>query len=312
MRNFYQLSKLYLKTSYFEGSEIDTLWIENVNDFGGFEADLTNQTGYVRNLVVTKCYMKTLRMQTMGVTFGGALESLQVTWSGVSEIESRSFQDCCHELKSLNLGNNLLTVLSSSSLRGLSSLEHLTVESNPIEWLEPAVFDSVRSTLRRLNLMSTQIKWLNETFKSMNALNDLMLGETRELEFDNLDVILLNAPRLEYLDLSSSGVLRKHRTLNPLIDKLSSLLIDPESNRDLKFIDLSNSWSISLNDSQFRASFGRRGQCLWRSLLDKVFVRLNPNHPCDCTLFYFYRNLINYHFPVMNFTWAQVRLFFGF
>lgn len=314
MRNFYQLAKLYLKTSYFEGSDIETLWIENVNDFGGFESDtllaangnVTGTSSKVHNIVITKCYIKTLKPTSIGAFKG--LHSVQITLSGLTEVEPESFSECCRGLRSLNLGSNLLAGLGSLSLAGLTSLQYLSLENNPLDWMEPGLFDSSRTTLKRLNLKSTQIKWLNGTYRGMSALSDLVLAETTHLDLDNLDVIFLNSPRLEYLDLSSSALLKRYRTLNPLLDKLSFLLLDAESNLELKYIDLSNSWSIYLNDSQFRDSFGRRGQCLWRSVLDRVFVKLDSNHPCDCTLFYFYRNLINYHFPVMNFSWAEVSL----
>lgn len=306
IRNFYQLSKLYLKTSYFDGSEVDTLWVENVNDFGGFETDVTNQTGFVRQLVVTKCYLKTLRMHTIG-TFD-RLQSVQVTWSGLAEIEPESFGECCRGLHSLSLANNLLTVLSELSFHGLATLEHLDLSHNPLEWLESGLFDPVRTTLRRLDLKATRLKRLNDTLVSMSVLSDLILADTSELEATNtLEVIVANAPRLQYLDLSSSRVLKQHRTLNPLLDKLDTLLSDADPPLiDLKFIDLSNSWSVYLNDSLFRASFGRKGQCLWRTLLERVFIKLDASHPCDCTLFYFYRNLANYYFPLTNLSWTEV------
>lgn len=246
-------------------------------------------------------------MHTIGAF--DSLRSVQLTWTGLTEIEPDSFGECCHGLRALNLANNLLVSLNELSLNGLTFLESLSLENNPLEWLDPGVFDPARSSLIRLNLKSTRIKNINEgIFNNMAALTDLILANTNELELadDTLEVILSNSPRLEYLDLSASRVLSHEPTLNPLLDKLDELMSQPYAPRDLKFIDLTASASVFLNDTQFRASFGRRGQCLWRSLLDRVFVRLDSNHPCDCTLFYFYRNLINYNFPIMNYSWAEV------
>lgn len=259
-------------------------------------------------MLITKCYLKTLRLHTIG-TFN-SLESLQVTSSGLAEIESDSLGECCRGLKTLNLANNLLTALSELSFHGLTSLEYLNLENNPLELLDPGLLDPLRASLIRLDLKSTRVRHLNGTLVNMASLTDLILADTSELEYtpDTLDVIFVNSPRLEYLDLSSSRLVTSQSTaLNRLLDKLDELIAEPYASRSLKFIDLSRSSGVYLNDTQFRASFGRRGQCLWRGLLDRVFVRLDANHPCDCTLFYFYRNLGKYQFPMMNFSWTEVK-----
>lgn len=297
-----------MKTSYFEGSEIETLSIENVNDFGGFESDTiitTNlSTTHIKNLAISKCYLKTLSAQTIG-NFNGLI-SVSLTWSGLAQIEPNSFIHCCNRLKYLDLSNNLIHALTADAFVGLDSLEHLVLDNNPLEFLEQQsaeiVFNTFSTSLVKLSLRSTPIQWLlnnSTTTTTMLALKELHLADTNRLDALNLKHLLRNAPSLEYLDLAASNVIKSHVTLNGLVSKLAAIM-NGGGNMNLRFVDLSNPWSVYLNDSQFRESFSRHGQCLWRGLLNQVFVKLDANHPCDCTLFYFYRNLINYYFPILN------------
>ena len=271
-------------------------------NFKGFilDADPILNNISIKNIIIDNCYLKIINLETIGnfVTLNG----LQVKNSGVSVISSKVFEYCCKNIKQLYLDNNLLELIENDALTGISNLAYLNVEHNPIEYIEINAFNSFRNHLLKLNMGSTNIISFNDSYYKMNALRELILTNTHKLNPDNIAVILKNAPSLEYLKLDDSNILKTSQNLNELFDQVELNLPSQhtdESKTHLKYLDMS-CHDVELNETLFEVDFNRTKNCLWSNLLSKTFIKVNPDHPCNCALFYIYQNLTKFEFPILN------------
>ena len=282
-----------MRTSYFSDSEIDNLVI-SYTSFKGFILDTNTDNIRIKNIIIDSCFIKVVNFQTIG-NFD-SLRGLQIKNSGVRHISGSVFEYCCKNIQRLYLDNNLLEIVENGILNGLTQLYYLNLAENPLEYMETNAFDSIRPSLKKLNLKSTSLMSLEDFYHDMNNLNELILTETRRLSLLNTRIILLNSPRLQYLKLDESSLVSKFANLNTFFDDFELNLPDQTS---LKYLDAS-AYGIHLDESVFFQKFNQSKNCLWATLLKETFVKVDPNHPCNCGLFYIYRNLTRFSFPFLN------------
>jgi hypothetical protein len=288
------LNKIDLKASQFLNSNIETLMI-TFSNYNGIRYDLFSKTSTsIQNIILDYCYIDKINQNTFG-SFNSLTKAV-VQNSNVELIERNAFQFCCSNLEQLHLNNNQIKVLTGRNIfKGLNNLVYLNLESNPIEKIDRYLFDSFRSTLKKLNLGSTNLIQLNDFYYDLFEIEELVLSRTPYLDMKNIDFIFKNSPKLTYLDLKESNMIKQSSNLNNIFDKLESI-IKYQKDKMLKFIDLSY-YDINIDDEIFTWSFYQNDLCLWNNLLNSTFIIVNENHECNCGLFYLYRNLLNYDFP---------------
>lgn len=288
------LNKINLKASQFLNSNIETLMI-SFSNYNGITNDLHYKTSIsIQNIFLNYCYIDRINQDTFG-SFNSLRKAI-IQNSNVEIIEKNAFQFCCLNLEQLHLNNNQIRVISGRTIfRGLENLIYLNLESNPLEKIVRNSFDSFKSTLKKLNLGSTNLIQLNEFYYDLAELEELVLSRTPYLDVINIDFIINNSPKLTYLDFKESFLIKQSSNLNIIFDKLENI-IKYKKEKTLKFIDLSY-YNISIDDDIFTQSFDDNDLCLWNNLLNNTFIVVDENHECNCGLFYLYHNLLKYEFP---------------
>ncbi len=300
LNNFIDGSALDLKTSMFTGSYIETLFIKFSN-YNGIRDDSNSSIGndasnasiFIKNFIIDSCYINKIDKNTLG--HFESLKNAQIQNSNVESIEKDSFADCCSNLVQLHLNaNSIKTLMGRDTFKYLNNLLYLDLDSNPLALISKRVLNPIRPTLKKLNLKSTNLISINEAFYDMFPLEELILSNMPDFEIDNLYSIITSAPNLKYLDLNQNNMIVKSQNLNAILDKVDYLL-DGE-NRTLSFIDISYQ-NVSIDENAFKEAFDRSGLCLWRNVLDNIFVQVDPDHECNCGLFFLYRNILKFSFP---------------
>jgi len=284
-----------IRTSFFSNSDIENLVISYTN-FKGFisDADTQLENIQIKNIIIDSCFIKIINYQTIGKFH--LLEGLQIKKSGLSLISGQVFENCCKSIQKLFLDNNLIEIIEYEIFGGLSSLNYLNLESNPIQYIEKGAFDSMRQSLRKLNLKSTNVISLEDSYFAMSSIKELILTDTRRLELGNINVILANSPHLQYLALDESRIVKSFQNLNYFFDEFEFNL---PYNFSLKYLDVST-YGVELDENLFKSNFNVSKNCLWSKLLEKTFIKVDSNHPCNCALLYIYKNITKFNFPFSN------------
>jgi hypothetical protein len=284
----------------FKGSFIENLVI-SYSTFDGFNSDLDSRSDetQIKNIIIDNSNINILGFNTIGTFY--MLEGVEIQNSGVVRVESEALHKCCEYIKYLLLNNNQIKSITSKTFKELYYLLYLSLANNPLETIEASAFDSFRKFLIKLNLKSTSLASLNGSFYDMQLLRELILSNTNYLSFGDIKVILENAPSLQYLNLGNSGIVKNATSLNDLLDEIDANINrqqqkDDYALTDLNYIDVSTS-GVHLSEKKFRDSFERKRNCLWEKLLSKTFIKVHPEHPCNCALFFLYRNITKFNFP---------------
>ena len=300
LANFYNSKSVYLHTSMFKGSFIENLVI-SYSTFDGFNSDLDSRSDetQIKNIIIDNSNINILGFNTIGKFY--MLEGVEIQNSGVVLVAGEALYKCCEYIKYLLLNNNQIKTITSNTFKELYYLLYLSLANNPLETIEPSAFDSFRKFLIKLNLESTSLASLNGSFYDMQLLRDLILSNTNYLSFGDIKVILENAPSLQYLNLANSGIVKNATSLNDLLDEIDANIKSQQQKNDyaltdLNYIDVSTS-GVHLNENKFRDSFERNRNCLWEKLLSRTFIKVHSEHPCNCALFFLYRNITKFNFP---------------
>lgn len=282
---------LNLTVSHFNNSKIQTLEISN-SKFSGFFVDPeTNEHVKIENLIIKNSFLN--RIDEFALIPN--LKSITIRNSGVSSLSFGLFQFGCENLKYLDLSFNLIKKIENVSFIGLEGLDYLSLENNPIEFIDQNAFLPFSSSLTRLNLKSTHLRQFSFDF-SLNYLKEIDFSFNFNLEPESLRFILTSTPNLEYLNLEESGLIKKSKNLNSILDLFETELTEIKF-KSLKYIDLTSSESIYFDDLIFLKQFNKENSCLWNKILRSTLIKVNQDHECSCPLIYLYKNLLNYYLP---------------
>ena len=160
------------------------------SNYNGITNDLHYKTSIsIQNIFLNYCYIDRINQDTFG-SFNSLRKAI-IQNSNVEIIEKNAFQFCCLNLEQLHLNNNQIRVISGRTFfRGLENLIYLNLESNPLEKIVRNSFDSFKSTLKKLNLGSTNLIQLNEFYYDLAELEELVLSRTPYLDVINIDFII--------------------------------------------------------------------------------------------------------------------------
>ncbi|XP_013773616.1 uncharacterized protein LOC106458638 [Limulus polyphemus] len=102
-----------------------------------------------------------------GLTNAKSLESLDLSFNAIEEINSNAFPPEVSSLKILVLSHNNISVISSAAFTTLTSLSELDLSHNKLANLSRNIFDSPDSKLEVLNLNWNRISVLQENMFSL-------------------------------------------------------------------------------------------------------------------------------------------------
>lgn len=175
----------------------------------------------LHNLVLSHNLIETLHGESMAGL--GVLSSLKLDHNRLREITEDVFRNCSSltdlvlnnnqfaqvpsavqgvsKLKTLDLGNNLLSNLTNASFAGLGQLYGLRLAGNGIRQLHPTVFNPV-SNLQVLNLADNHLALLNQgVFTAVTKLRLLRLDNNL---LEDVNGILAGQTELRFLNVSAN------------------------------------------------------------------------------------------------------------
>lgn len=287
---FKNIRNLILFTSLFESSTIKTIQIEysNVTKFirdSKFEE--------IDNLIIDNCVVDEL-FKTESISGFQTIDNIQIKNSGLTFLKPKLFSNCCKYLKQLQLNNNRINIIDQFTFKGLFGLQYLNLANNPLQSIETNAFSSFTHSLKKINLKSTKLDSMKNILKNMTTLKEVILSDTKSLQLKDLRTILTDSKRIEYLDLENSNILLNSNQINYFLNELDSILNSTETT--LFYLN-ARANDFNLNDFIFNKTFADSGTCLWLNL-QYTFIRVNEDQECYCSLFYLYKNITNFNFPI--------------
>ncbi|CAH8624137.1 unnamed protein product [Heterobilharzia americana] len=203
--------------------------------------------------------------------------------------------NCCANLRELRLDSNILTVLDTDSLVGLSRLEILDLRNNPLQQLDSAVFNPCASTLVNLR-MSHDDQATFGGFQSPSPKLFSRLSRLNTLEMIELKLTNLASDVFEGLDSLKVLSLRGNRLIQLPPDVFSPLT-------QLKYLDLSANWLVCIPSASSPVSQADFLSGLPLSWVDLSWNRLTHlNHLTARSLSLFDRHTTSQTRLVLNLT----------
>jgi hypothetical protein len=223
------------------------------------------------------------------------IENLEIKNSGLKTINIFS-DECCFFLKQLQITDNLIKNITKNTFKSLTNLKYLNLNNNPIESIEESSFQAFKNSLKKLSLNSIKLDSMDNLLKNMSTLNELFTSDTFYLDSSDLETILKDLKDLKYLDISNSNMISSN-SLNEFLDE-TNYFLNSSRQRHLFYLDARKN-NIFINNHVFNDKYADIGNCLWDNLKN-IFIRINADQECKCSLFYLYKNLTRFNFPVKN------------
>jgi len=288
------ISNEYLLNTMFDESRIVELLIENMHSFIGFLDSNNFPSGHLLNRFVA------IRSYKIDALCSHALPSFvdqeifsEITIKKCSTLKSiRPFTFFKYpHLKQLFLASNSFTTLNKNSLSHLTELELLDLSYNPIDSIEDMSFKDL-SSLKRLYLESTLIKVIQQnTLTGLVTLNELKFSNTKSLTLIDAEAFKSFTNTLKHLSLKNTNV--------SLIESVMVL-----SDVWLAYLNL-NSLNLesTLTYEQLQINSNNRTVLckLKRYLNSATLVHLQRSQPCDCLIYFIYRDKQFVHDPFWEF-----------
>ena len=288
------ISNEYLLNTMFDESRIVELLIENMHNFIGF-LDFNNfPSGHLLNRFVA------IRSYKIDSLCSHALPSFvhQEFFSEISikkcstlkAIKPFTFFKYPH-LKQLFLTSNSFTSIYKNSLSHLTQLELLDLSYNPIDSIEDMSFKDL-SSLKRLYLESTLIKVIQQnTLTGLVALSDLKFSKTKSLQLIDAVAFKSFANTLKYLSLKDTNV-----------SLIESVMIKSEAwLEDLSLHSLNLESSLTYEQFELNSNNKTILCKLKRYLTSATLIHLQRSQPCNCLVYFIYRDKNFIHDPYWEF-----------
>jgi hypothetical protein len=296
---------LSLNSKMFYNSNIKQLVITQSN-FTGFVIDeYINDdfdVGYLETLLFDNCFLNTKINKNLIGNFY-SLENLYILNSGIEIIETDLFDDYSetddeNTIKQFVLDDNLIKRFDLLDSSKLSKLEYLSLNSNPLVEFGKATFFVFSQSLKKLSLYSTNIAKFDQFYPKMPNVVEIILGNNHYINISDVLHLIRNTPKLTFFDLKNTNMVLKNDILN-LLEAIDRLLLKTEQNL-IKYMDIRslNEEDGFIEDSDFFNRIKKYEKNAYlNNLLTKTFIRVNQNHPCNCALFFLYKNVFRYEVP---------------
>ena len=302
--NFLPTSYLSLSSKMFANSFIQQLYITESN-FTGFtidsDDDVEEELGFFETLIIEDCFLNgRLNKYVLG-KFTGCY-NLYIINSAIEIIESNTFDNYEpteeNGIKQLFMNDNLITKLAA--FKHLSKLEFLSLDNNPLVEIDKGAFEIFRFSLQKLSLKFSKLDNFINFYPEMPEMKELILSNNDYANIYDLRHVFVNSPKLMFLDLSNMKMIATNGVLN-IFELIDSLI--GKSSVNLKYIDIrtQNDNDSFIDENEFFARFSKYiANTYLESLLSNTFIRMNSNHPCNCAIFYLYKNFLRYEVPIEN------------
>ena len=301
--NMYSDKFLNLNTKMFHNSFIQQLIIKQSN-FTGFifdDSTIDDSYGYLKSLVFENCFLNA-KFNKFLIGFFQGLSNLYVINSGIEIIETSLFDNYANntdnKIKQLVFVNNLITQFDLLDNTYLSELEYLNLDMNPLVTFGKATFSVFSQNLKKLSLQSTNVAFFENFYPIMPIVEEIILRNNDYVNLSDISHIMKNTPNLKYFDLSNTNMIEKILLLD-LLELIDGEMV--KTQEGLMFADFSstNNEDGIIEDKEFFIRISKYNKNMYlSSLLTNTFVRVNQNHPCNCAIFYLYRNILRYRIPI--------------
>ena len=303
--NMFSNKFLSLNTKMFYNSNIKQLVITQTN-FTGFviddEINYGFDVGFLETLLFDNCLLNAKINKNLIGNFY-SLSNLYVVNSGIEIIDMDVFNNYSddnnhNKIKQFVLDNNLIKKIDLLDTHILSELEYLSINNNPLVELGKATFGVFSQTLKKLDLRSTNIANFEIFYPIMPNIEEIMLGNNHYINTSDILHLIRNSPKLNYFDLTNTNMILKSNLLN-VLEQIDGLLLKTKQNL-IKYLDirsLNDEYGVIENSDFFERISKYEKDGYLNNLLTNTFIRVNANHPCNCALFYLYRNIFRYEIP---------------
>ncbi|KAE9551869.1 hypothetical protein FO519_004918 [Halicephalobus sp. NKZ332] len=242
----YNRLKILGKTAFEKLTGLESLFLQS-NSLVEFPRAALSGLDKLRYLLLDHNHIKTI--PNFAVQWLTHLERLSLSRNHIQSIGEKTFRAAPMQLKSLNLGYNQISELSSRAFDSLPSLEQLLLNNNLIVRLLPQTITNLNA-LRDLTLAYNEIIDISEyTFVNLPHLEHLSLAHNDIRQIPRM--AFSSTPKLEVLDLSYNNF--KHFDSDFLETAIKLIILDLSHNkisRSLKHLNISRNkiYEIQPND----------------------------------------------------------------
>lgn len=180
-----------------------------------------------------------LKLSAIPKNIPNTITQLNISHNSLQNIDDDAFDECCENVKVLDLSHNEISTLNRRHFEKLKNLEVILIDSNKIVELDADTFESL-TNLKRVNLNRNSIELQGSSSRGFLIQSSL---EELNLDYCNIDEIpdgaFVNMTQLETLSLAG----------NPLDENLDTTAFEPlKSLLKLRIPNLSQSTTYQICD----------------------------------------------------------------